>query len=269
MSAASGTGPLRLALSMFTVIPAGDSGDIGEADAGRAVLWLPAVGLVLAVAASLVMLPVQVGGHSPLRELLAAVLAVATVALLTGALHLDGLADTADGLGSRRPRDEALEIMRRPDIGPMGVAALVLMLLIQVSALAAISRAVTPDVPWAARVLALSLAVVTSRVAVVAATGAPAARAGGFGALVAGQTTARARTAVVASWLVAATAAGAALGGPAGAARDLAAVLTGLVAGVSLRRAAERRLGGMTGDVYGAIIEVTTATVLVVLAASA
>ena len=65
---------------------------------------------------------------------------MALLAVATGGLHLDGLADTADGLGSRRPADQALEIMRRPDAGPLGVATLVLVLLVQVSALASLPR---------------------------------------------------------------------------------------------------------------------------------
>ena len=107
------------------------------------------------------------------RQLLGAAVAVALLAALTGGLHLDGLADTGDGLGSRRPAADALAIMRRPDIGPLGVVTLVLVLLIQVTALATVPRG------WPA-VAALVLAVVTGRVAAVLATGVPAARPGGL-----------------------------------------------------------------------------------------
>jgi len=69
------------------------------------------------------------------------VLVLATLAAVTGAMHLDGLADTADGIGSRRPAEEALTIMKRSDIGPMGVAALVLVLLTD-AAVATIGRTV-------------------------------------------------------------------------------------------------------------------------------
>ena len=116
---------LRTALSLFTVIPAGAGAELGEGEAAAAVLWLPAVGLLLGGLAAGVMLGVAAGGDSGPRRLLGAVLAVALLALLTGGLHLDGLADTVDGLGSRRPAQQALEIMRRSDVGPMGVAALV------------------------------------------------------------------------------------------------------------------------------------------------
>src|SRR5262249_56950232 len=94
----------------------------GTDDAARASLGLPAVGLLLSVPAAAVLLAAEAGGHSGPRRLLAAALAIGVLALLTGGLHLDGLADTADGLGSRRLRDEALAIMRRSDIGSVRAA---------------------------------------------------------------------------------------------------------------------------------------------------
>ena len=216
---------LRTALSLFTVIPAGTGAELGEGDAVAAVRWLPAVGLLLGGLGAGVLLGVAAGGvsgeasggASGPRRLLGAALAVALLALLTGGLHLDGLADTADGLGSRRPAAQALDIMRRPDVGPMGVAALVLLLLIQVAALAAV-----PQTSLAAA--ALVLAAVTARVAVVLATGSPAARPGGFGALVAGRTPAADRELAVALLGCAVVAAGLAAGGWPLAARGLAAM---------------------------------------------
>ena len=182
------------------------------------------------------------------------------IAVLTGGLHLDGLADTADGLGSRRPAAAALDIMRRSDIGPMGVGALVLALLVQVAALAAVPRP-----PLAAA--ALVLAEVTGRVSVVIATAAPAARPGGFGALVAGRTTAAERALTVAR--AGLRRRGRRRSPPAGralAVRGLAATLAGLLAGWLLQRTARRRLGGMTGDVFGAILQVSATAVLVTAA---
>jgi adenosylcobinamide-GDP ribazoletransferase len=252
---------LRDALGLFTILPVRAAPEIGRREAARAVLWLPVTGALLAVPAGAVLLAVEVGGHSAPRRLLAAVLAIGILALLTGGLHLDGLADTADGLGSRRPRDEALAIMRRSDVGPLGVAALLFTVLVQITALATVD----PGWPGAGAVL---LAAVTGRVTVVLATGpgSPAARPGGFGALVAAATTARARVAAGAGVFVLAAGTAAVVSGPAAALRAAAAVLAGLLAAELLRRTAVRRLGGMTGDVFGALIEVAAATALLALA---
>ncbi len=256
----AGLVPPRAALGLFTIIPVRAGPEISRDQAARAVLWLPVVGVLLAVPTAGVLLAVEAGGRSTPRLLLAAALAIGVLALLTGGLHLDGLADTADGLGSRRPRDEALAIMRRSDIGPFGVVALIIVLLVQITALAA----VPPGWPGAAAVAA---AVVTGRAAVVLATGpgAPAARPDGFGALVAGSASLPARIAAGAALLASVAAAGLAWGWP-GSVRGAAAVLAGLLAADLLRRAATRRLGGVTGDVFGALIEVSSTTVLLVLA---
>jgi len=257
----AGLAALRDALGLFTILPVRAAPEIGRREAARAVLWLPAAGALLAVPAAGVLLAVEAGGHSAPRRLLAAVLAIGVLALLTGGLHLDGLADTADGLGSRRPRDEALAIMRRSDVGPFGVAALLFTVLVQITALATVN----PGWPGAGAVL---LAAVTGRVAVVLATGpgAPAARPGGFGALVAAATTARARVAAGAGVLVVAAGTAAAVSGTAAALRAAVAVVAGLLAAALLRRIAVRRLGGMTGDVFGALIEVAAATAVLALA---
>jgi adenosylcobinamide-GDP ribazoletransferase len=257
-------GSLRTALGLFTIIPVRITSAVGRPEAARAVCWLPAIGALVSAPGAGVMLAVAAGGHGTARRLLAAALAVSMLVVLTGGLHADGLADTADGLGSRRPAAQALAIMRRSDIGAFGVTALVLVLLVQVTALAVVQ-------PGLAAAAALVAAAVTGRVGVLLATGpgSPAARPDGFGALVAAATTARARVTQVALLLAAVGAGGAALGGEPLAWRGVIAVLAGLLAADLLRRAARRRLGGLTGDVFGALIEVSTATVLLVLALSA
>lgn len=251
----------RAAWSLFTVIPVAGPAEIRRETAARAILWLPVVGGLLAAVAAGVVLAVEAGGDSAPRRLLAATLAVAVLGLLTGGLHLDGLADTVDGFASRRSREETLDIMRRPDVGPLGVTALLIVVLLQVTALAAVA-------PGMRVTGALVAAVVTSRVVVILAAGSPAARQEGFGALIAGTTTALARFAALVALLSVVAAGGAALGGLSLAARGVAAVLAGLLAAAVLHRMARKRLGGMTGDVFGAMIELTTATVLLVLALS-
>lgn len=264
-SAGPAARPWRVAFSMFSVLPVAGPGAIGREVAARAIGWLPVVGAVLGAAAALLLAAVDAIGSQPPasgRRLLAAALGVAVLAALTGGLHLDGLADTADGLGSRRTGAEALAIMRRPEIGALGAAALLLTVLLQVSALAAIGR-------WPAAACALLLAAVTGRVAVVLATGprfAPA-RPGGFGALVAGAASGRLRWLTAAALVTLAAGAGALAGGWRQEPRFAAGALAGLAAGEILSRVARRRLGGMTGDVFGALVETGAAVTLIVIAA--
>jgi adenosylcobinamide-GDP ribazoletransferase len=243
---------------MFTIIPVPGPDTIEPALARRMTYWLPVVGVLLAAPAAGIVLGVEADGTVP-RRLLAATLAIAVLGLLTGGLHLDGLADTADGLGSRKPAGEALEVMRRSDTGPIGVAALVFVLLVQIAALAAL----TPR--WLAAA-ALIAAVMTGRAGVLMASGAPAARSGGLGALIAGTTSRRARWLWSAALLLVIGVTGWATDGVTLAIRGLAAVACGLVVAAAVRWLACRRLGGTTGDVYGALIELSTATVLLVAA---
>jgi adenosylcobinamide-GDP ribazoletransferase len=250
----------RAAVTMFTVVPVAGPADVGRDEAGRIVLWLPVLGGVLGAAAAGALLAFEAGGDSVARRLLAATVAFGVLGILTGGMHLDGLADTVDGLASRRPRAEALAIMRRSDTGPMGVAALLFVVLVQVTALAALPSR------WLGAA-ALVVAVITGRVAVLLAADAPAARPQGFGALIAGAASRRTRASVAAALAGTVAIAGAVAGGPLLAARGLAAVVLALAVAAALRRVAVRRLGGMTGDVFGALIELSTATVLLVLAA--
>lgn len=250
---------LRLAVGLLTVIPVGDVGDVDRRIAGRAMLWAPAVGLMLGGIGAVIVWAVRALVPTTLGPFLASVLAIGALAYLTRALHLDGLADTADALGSGRRGDAALEIARRGDVGPFGVVALVLVLLVQVAALA-----VASDAGWGA--LSLVVAVVTGRLAAVVACtrGIPAARPEGLGALVAGTVP----RAVALAWVVialgVAAAAGAWLTGVAWA--PVLAVVAGLALGLSIVVRSVGRLGGINGDVLGAVIEVSATTALVILA---
>lgn len=253
---------IRLAVGTFTRLPVPPPRQVTPATARSGMLLAPVVGLAVALLAGLVLLAGRwlVGGTGD--PLLPAALAVATLAWTTGGLHLDGLADTADAWGSRRSPAAALAVMRRSDVGPMGVAALVLVLLVQVLALAAAtSRGVGTE--------SLVLAVVAGRVAVVlgCTRGVPAARRDGLGAAVAGTVPPPASLAVVAVLVGAAWVVGRA-DGDGGPAQAVLAVTVGLVGAALLLRRAVRRLGGVTGDVLGAAVEVTAALVLVVMAGS-
>lgn len=303
---------MRLAigtLSVFTVRP----GVVDRRAGGIAMTVAPFVGALIGAVAGAVL---TVALWLEITPLLASVLAVATVALLTRGLHLDGLADLADGLGSGRPAGQALDIMKRSDIGPFGVVTLIFTLLAQVAALSEVTAA-------GAGPIALFTACVTGRLALTWAcrSGVPSARPGGLGAMVAG-TVRRGPALAVTALMLALPAvltllasigafspvlpafSGASDGfglsasyvspgdsvtagemmisnayrtvdvvtvGPDyGRSSSLwgpcVAVLAGLLAAWALRRRAVRRLGGITGDVLGALVEIATATTLVVYA---
>ncbi len=156
--------------------------------------------------------------------------------------------------------------MRRPDIGPLGTVTLILTLLIQVAALSQAESAGHGRGP-----AALITAVVTGRLAVTWACrrGVPAARPDGLGALVAGSVRPAVPAAATAAVLAAAAAAvaisAAVAGRPLGWTLPLA-VAAGLGLAFAVQRHAVRRLGGVTGDVLGALAEMATTATLVVAA---
>ncbi|WP_263105732.1 adenosylcobinamide-GDP ribazoletransferase, partial [Kitasatospora sp. DSM 101779] len=122
---------LRFAFGTLSVLPVRvDRWD--RPTAGRAMLAAPVVGVVLGLlaAGAGTLVAWRAGG------LLGAVAAIGALAALTRGLHLDGLADVADGLGSGRPAEDALRIMKQSDIGPFGVLTLLLVMLGQIAALA-------------------------------------------------------------------------------------------------------------------------------------
>ena len=274
---------LRLSITLLSVLPAvgrsrkaassppakdaAKAAPVSSPDretAGEAMAWAPVVGLLLGVIAAAVL---YVSGHL-LRtgSLVAAALSVGSLAVLTRALHLDGLADLADGLGSRKRAADALDIMRRSDIGPFGVVTLVLTLLLQVAGLTQADAAGRGPA-------AVIVATVTGRLALTWACrqGVPAARADGLGALVA-DTLPPVVPALITAAVLAVTIGGIYLAA-AVAAVPVEWILpvaeaAGLLVALALARHAVLRLGGITGDVLGALVETATAACLVVTAMS-
>ena len=228
---------------------------VPAAESARGVLpWAPLVGLVLGtVAGAVAWAAARYAG-----PLVGAVLGVGVLAALTRGLHLDGLADTADGLGPLRGRERALEVMRAGDVGPFGVVTLVLTLLLQVACLAEL---LSVHGGW----LVLPVAAVAARVAM-ARTGLPGtaiAAGSSLGQAVAGT--------VPRAWLIGSAVVPLGLGAVGAMladldARLLAAVVLGWLAAEALYRRARARLGGVNGDVMGAMGEVTTAVTLLTAA---
>lgn len=239
---------LALATRYLSIVPLGRGPvEVDGGALGRAVPWFPVVGLGIGLAVA----AVAWAATRALPGLLAAVLTVAAWKLLTGGLHLDGLADCLDGLHGTDAA-QRLRIMADSRIGAFGALGLVLALLAQVAAVA--------DLAPAARGPALLVAPAIGRAtpAVLACVFAAARREGQgarFHAAVG-------RRAAAAGLAVAAVAAAAALG-----ARGLVMVAAGLLAALALGAFMARRLGGITGDVLGAGVEVAEVAALMAVAA--
>jgi adenosylcobinamide-GDP ribazoletransferase len=244
---------LRLALTTFTVLPV-RGGRVDRRAAGSAMSLAPLIGALLGA--------VEAAGAIGLRALHAPPLVLGGVvvgldALLTRGLHLDGLADSVDGLGSYADRERALQIMRSPEVGPFGVAALALTLLVQAAAVGALTGR-----SWPALLSGVVAAVAAGRLAVAWACrpGVPAARPDGLGALVAGTV---GWPALLIGVLAVAAAALPAV--PDRLWQGPLAVVLALGTGLVLTRHAVRRLGGITGDVLGALVELAMTVTLLVL----
>ena len=237
----------RLSVGTLTAIPVRPPGHVDRTVAGVAMLLAPLAVLPLAAVVALV---VWTGSRADVSPLATAVVAVATLTLGSRAFHLDGLADTADGLTASYDRERSLAVMRAGAAGPAGVVAVVLVLCAQTAGLASL---VLDDHGW----LTAGVLVCVSRgvLAGLCSRGVPGARPDGLGATFVGSVARPATAAVTAvaavlCWLVASVSG-----------------LVGLVAAIlvvaALTSRAVRRLGGVTGDVYGAGVEVALATLLV------
>jgi adenosylcobinamide-GDP ribazoletransferase len=219
-------------------------------------------GIALApIVAVLVALPIGALGQWAATTVSPWLVALAILAALTWinrALHLDGLADTADALGSAKPAEQALEIARRSDIGPMGVLTLMFVVLAQLIGLAQV-----PD----HLIITLVVAAAASRIAlVISCTRAfPAARADGLGAAIAGSVA----PIVAIAWVAVLAAGTISYAWWAQAVIVPIAAGVGLFAGITTSLIARRRFGGITGDTLGASIEIAFTASIIAIAVSA
>jgi adenosylcobinamide-GDP ribazoletransferase len=239
--------PLLIALQFLTRLPVRlETAPDGDA-LGRSLLFYPLVGLILGLS---LMLPAQflaeAGGWLP------AAIVLAVWVALTGALHLDGLADSADawagGLGSR---ERTLAIMKDPYSGPVAVVVIVLILFLKAAAL----EQVISGRDWNALVLA---PVLGRAAALLLFLTTPYVRPGGIGSELARHLPRRDGMAVLFLTL-----AGALL---AAGTRGIGPLLATGALFYWLRLSMMQRIGGTTGDTAGATIELTECVVLVGLA---
>jgi adenosylcobinamide-GDP ribazoletransferase len=231
---------VRDALGLLTTF-----GRRGGALTARALPWFPLIGAALGA---------LVGGTWWLADrawapLPAAVVVVVVDLAATGMLHVDGLADSADGLLPHASRERRLEIMRTPDVGAFGVAAVAIVLLLWVAALSSQPVSV---------LLVVALWCVSRSIVAAVPSLMPAARPAGMAASIVGGATAWTLLVVPAAVALAAWDAGVAGAG---------GVVAGALAGAGLLLLAARRLGGFTGDVLGAVIVVVETVGLLVAAA--
>jgi adenosylcobinamide-GDP ribazoletransferase len=243
-------GSLILALRFLTVIPVPGRESTGPSALGRAAWWFPVVGLMLGSALAVAAL----AADALFPPLVAAALLVTGWKAATGGIHLDGLADSLDGLAGRDAA-RRLAIMRDSRIGVFGAAGLVLLCLLAVTALASLSTSV--------RLRVLVLAPGIGRVAPLLAGAwlAPATPGQGLGATFAAGLSRWAGPAhVVAAGALAAWLLGIWGAAIAAVAWSVALLAAGVVA---------RRLGGLTGDVLGAVVEVAELGTLLGAAAAA
>jgi adenosylcobinamide-GDP ribazoletransferase len=241
---------LAAAIAFYTRLPLRPAAAVDGAAVARASWCAPLVGVLIGALAGLAY---WIAWRLNLPPLVSATLAVAAGMLLTGCLHEDGLADTADGLGGGATRERALDIMRDGRIGAYGTCALVICLALRIGAIADLPRAAL--VVWAlvgAHAMARAVLPVFMRLV-------PPARADGLSATAGAPSAERAAVAALIGiallWIAF------------GFKSALIALVLVLIGAAVMGWLARRKIGGQTGDVLGAVEQVSETLVLLVTAA--
>lgn len=243
---------LRLAASFLTIFPFIDQRPASDEAVAQSFAWFPLVGFAIGVA---LVAEDWLLAHV-FAQVVRSVLIVASLVVVTGAIHLDGLADTADALGAGRDRDRALEILRDSRVGTFGASAIFFDLTLKILALSTLAGS--------RRYAALILAPTLARFAMVmVALGLPYLRESGAGtAFLAGQSLGpRRRVAVILLIIICAI-----LLSPFRTVGVLALSLALLIAFL-MHLFYRRWLGGVTGDLIGACGEIVEIAVLLTMSA--
>ena len=237
----------RTALAFMTRLPVGRHEPLGADALSRAAVWFPATGLVVGA--------VVAAAHALAAELTtsaaATVIALSAAIVVTGGLHEDGLADSADALGAHTTRERRLEILRDPQIGTYGALALILVVGFSVAALEPLDQGDFTRTVLVAHVLARWSTLPQALLL-------PAARRDGAGSLVR-----PGRWITIAGTLFAVAVCLAVGGlGPGAAAFAIAAAVTA-AGGLAV----QATLGGVTGDTLGAVNKLVELSTYATLAA--
>ncbi len=238
---------VRLAISFLTILPVGPADAAASADVAASFGWFPLVGFAIGLTLCAVdWLLTPLIGHG-----LRAVLIVLVLTVLTGALHLDGVADTADALGAGRNRKRALEVLRDSRIGSFGAIALFFVIGLKTIAIA--------DSAGSQRYAMLYMAPGLGRWAMVAlASGLDYLRVEGVGSAILSRDRRRNLSVATITAVVALA--------PLVMFHALRACLIAAVVTLTLRAFYRRWLGGVTGDLIGAAGELVETAVLIALA---
>jgi adenosylcobinamide-GDP ribazoletransferase len=240
---------LRLAVSFLTILPVIDQRRASEDTVAASFAWFPIVGFLLGVA---LCAEDWILAHV-FAQVIRSVLIVISLTVITGAVHLDGLADTADALGAGRNRERALDILRDSRVGTFGASAIFFDLTLKILALSTLAGT--------RRYAALIIAPTLARWALLlVAAGLPYLRTSGSGSALLGGKISVARTAVVAVFTLLVML-------MLGAMRPIALATAVAIAIVLAMRIFYRRwLGGVTGDLIGACGELVEIAVLIAIA---
>ena len=231
------------ALGFLTIIPVPSDASLNLEDLGRAAVWFPLVGALIGALVALI----RIGLDRLFSLQISAVLSVAAWILLTGSLHLDGLADSYDGLLNSSTPERRLEIMKDPRLGTFGAVGLILTMVLKISVLS--------NLPVNLNLLVIPLAASTARWLLLWSAYQPAARQGGIGASFKQgvQRVDIVKAAIIPLVLMI-------LCGW----RGLAALLLGCFTSLVIYRSARVRLGGVTGDIFGFMVETVEVVILLV-----
>ncbi len=242
---------LRVAFGLMTTLPFISSpraklpDDWSAGDSGRASVWYPFVGLVIGALTWLV----WKGAMFAFPPLLAGILALIIWVVLTGGLHLDGLADCCDGLLASTSIERRLEIMKDPRVGTFAVVGLILVLFLKAAALASLTFETS---------FGILLAATLARWCILPAGMMRFARPSGLGADFASGF----QRSFIFWGAILPLAITILLG-----VRGLVSLIVGSGAAALILRLAKSRIDGITGDVFGMIVEIVEVVVLMVFVA--